>query len=103
MVVMLDVASNPNFPETTGAQLALHPPPTPFPWAMARAAGNDFGTNVVHLYGDLAKNGRGVAVKNPYSSGIKQAESARGEPDFSGDREEDVDYWDEDEHPAEEA
>ena len=78
-------------------------PPTLGSWAMARAAGNDFGTNVVHLYGDLAKNGRGVAVKNPYSSGIKQAESARGEPDFSGDREEDVDYWDEDEHPAEEA
>jgi len=71
--------------------------PTLGSWAMAKAAGNDFGTNVVHLYDDLSTNGNSVEVKNPYASGIKEAEADRGEPDFSGNKEEDTDYWNEDE------
>lgn len=48
--------------------------PTLGSWDMAKAAGEGFGTNVVHLYGDLSTKGRGVEINNPYSSGIKQAE-----------------------------
>jgi hypothetical protein len=71
--------------------------PTLGSWAMAKAAGNDFGTNVVHLYNDLSTDGKSVQVNNPYESGIQEAEAARGEPDFSGVKEEDTDYWNEDE------
>jgi len=71
--------------------------PTLGSWDMAKAAGNDFGTNVVHLYNDLSTDGKSVQVNNPYESGIKEAEAARGEPDFSGVKEEDTDYWNEDE------
>ena len=48
--------------------------PTLGSWGMAKAAGNDFGTNVVHLYGDLSTQGGHVQVKNPYSSGVAAAE-----------------------------
>jgi len=48
--------------------------PTLGSWDMAKAAGEGFGTNVVHLYGDLASKGHGFQIKNPYVSGIKQAE-----------------------------
>ena len=51
--------------------------PTLGSWDMAKAAGNDFGTNVVHLYPDLAKQGGRVQVKNPYSSGVAEAEVCR--------------------------
>jgi len=71
--------------------------PTLGSWDMAKAAGEGFGTNVVHLYGDLSTKGRGVEINNPYSSGIKQAETRKGEQDFSGAKEEDTDYWNEDE------
>jgi hypothetical protein len=50
--------------------------PTLGSWDMAKAAGNDFGTNVVHLYSDLTTKGGGVQVKNPYSSGVSEAEVA---------------------------
>ena len=51
--------------------------PTLGSWDMAKAAGNDFGTNVVHLYSDLTKKGGRVQVKNPYSSGVSEAEVAQ--------------------------
>jgi len=72
--------------------------PTLGSWDMAKAAGtSEFGTNVVHMYGDLKKSGKSVTVNNPYVSGIKAAKAAHGEPDFSDAREENTDYWNEDE------
>lgn len=85
-------------PRKAPAQKQRQAVPTLGSWDMAKAAGGDFGTNVVHLYADLRKKGNHVEVDNRYHSGNAQAEQARGEPDFSGDREEDTDYWDEDEH-----
>jgi uncharacterized phage infection (PIP) family protein YhgE len=55
--------------------------PTLGSWDMAKAAGtSEFGTNVVHMYGDLKKSGKGVTVNNPYVSGIKAAKVSQCHP-----------------------